>query len=114
VSGLYDEPDNATPLTPEERDGLIPTHVTLRHELNALEQQNILAGNSWAFQRRRDPIGRALFTCPSLAADLHCDTRRTQPIPVQDQTFLTIDSSQAAGKRRRWFGGAALQEIPHL
>lgn len=59
MSGLYDEPDNATPLTPEERDGLIPTHVTLRHELNALEQQNILAGNAWAFQRRRDPVDEA-------------------------------------------------------
>jgi len=30
---------DATPLTPAERDGLIPTHITLRSELNELEQE---------------------------------------------------------------------------
>jgi hypothetical protein len=34
----FEADDAATPLTPEERDGLIPTHVTLRSELNELEQ----------------------------------------------------------------------------
>ena len=42
VSGLDEQPDDATPLTPEEREGLVPSHVTLRSELNELEQQNIL------------------------------------------------------------------------
>jgi Fic-DOC domain mobile mystery protein B len=51
------EADNATPLTPEEREGLIPAHVTLRSELNELEQQNILQANTWAFLRRRNPVG---------------------------------------------------------
>lgn len=44
--------DHATPLTPEEHDELIPTHVTLRSELNELEQQNIGTGNTWAFSRK--------------------------------------------------------------
>ena len=39
--------DAATPLTPEERADLIPTHVTLRSELNELEQQNIADANGW-------------------------------------------------------------------
>jgi Fic-DOC domain mobile mystery protein B len=56
VNGLQDEPDDATPLTPEEREGLIPSHVTLRRELNELEQQNILAADVWALQRRHDPL----------------------------------------------------------
>jgi hypothetical protein len=30
MSGPHDEPGNATPLSAEERDGLIPSHVTLR------------------------------------------------------------------------------------
>ena len=51
--GPFDADDNATPITPEERDGLIPTHVTLRSELNELEQQNILEADQWAFQRKR-------------------------------------------------------------
>jgi Fic-DOC domain mobile mystery protein B len=56
MSGPLDEPENATPLTPEERDGLIPSHVTLRSELNELEQQNILEADVWAFSRRMNPV----------------------------------------------------------
>jgi Fic-DOC domain mobile mystery protein B len=56
MSGPLSEPENATPLTPEEREGLIPSHVTLRSELNALEQQNILEADAWASLRRRDPV----------------------------------------------------------
>lgn len=55
MSGLFEEPDDATPLCAEEREGLIPTHIALRRELNELEQQNILDADLWAFQRRRDP-----------------------------------------------------------
>lgn len=44
--------DHATPLTPAEREDLIPTHVTLRSELNELEQKNIAAAVRWAFSRR--------------------------------------------------------------
>jgi Fic-DOC domain mobile mystery protein B len=57
VSGPLDEAENATPLTPEEREGLIPSHITLRSELNELEQQNILEAVAWASLRRRDPAG---------------------------------------------------------
>ena len=59
MSGLFEEPDDATPLTPEERDGLIPTHVALRRELNELEQQNIIDADLWVFQRRRDPLAES-------------------------------------------------------
>lgn len=53
--------DDATPLTPEERDGLIPTHVALRSELNELEQQNIAEADLWAFQRKRNPLDEAFL-----------------------------------------------------
>jgi Fic-DOC domain mobile mystery protein B len=56
LTDIFREPDAATPLTPEERDGLIPTHIALRRELNDLEQQNILDADLWAFRRRRDPV----------------------------------------------------------
>lgn len=49
----FDADENATPLTPAERNDLIPTHVTLRGELNELEQQNIAQADSWAFARNR-------------------------------------------------------------
>ena len=56
----FEADDDATPLTPEERDGLIPTHVTLRSELNELEQQNILEADRWAFGRKRN-VGDDVF-----------------------------------------------------
>ena len=59
MNGPLDEPENATPLTPDERDGLIPSHVTLRSELNELEQQNILEADAWAFSRRMNPADEA-------------------------------------------------------
>lgn len=49
--------DHATPITPTERDGLIPTHVTLRGELNELEQRNIAMADGWAFARKRGVLG---------------------------------------------------------
>ena len=59
MTGLLDEPDDATPLTAEERQGLIPSHVTLRRELNELEQQNIIEADTWVFARRHDPLKEA-------------------------------------------------------
>ena len=44
--------DHATPLRPEEQDQLIPTHITLRSELNELEQKNIATADVWAFGRK--------------------------------------------------------------
>jgi len=50
--GPFDADDHATPLTPEERNDLIPTHITLRSELDELEQQNIATADRWAFSRQ--------------------------------------------------------------
>jgi len=54
-----DEPEGATPLTAEEREGLIPTQVALRRELNELEQRNILEASLWVTGRRHDPVTEA-------------------------------------------------------
>ena len=50
---LLDADHAATPLTPDERDGLIPNYITLRSELNEAEQLGVLAADAWAFARRR-------------------------------------------------------------
>jgi hypothetical protein len=70
MTGPLDEPEDATPLTPEERDGLIPSHVMLRGELNELEQQNILEADIWALSRRMNPVSEVFgrgFTDECLA-----------------------------------------------
>jgi Fic-DOC domain mobile mystery protein B len=59
LSDHFEPSDDATPLAPEERNGLIPTHVTLRRELNELEQQNILEAEQWAFGRKRNVLNEA-------------------------------------------------------
>jgi Fic-DOC domain mobile mystery protein B len=46
--------DGGTELTEEEREGLIPSYITLRSELNEAEQANILEAEEWAFVRKRD------------------------------------------------------------
>jgi Fic-DOC domain mobile mystery protein B len=52
----FETDQDATPLAPAERQGLIPTHVTTRAELNQLEQTNILDADMWAFGRKRDVV----------------------------------------------------------
>jgi Fic-DOC domain mobile mystery protein B len=54
TDALFQEPDHATPLTPEERTVLIPAHIAYRAELNAAEQENITRGQDWALGRKRD------------------------------------------------------------
>src|SRR5215469_4419270 len=56
MTDAFETDDAATPLTPAERDGLIPTHITLRGELNELEQQNIADARAWAFERKRNVL----------------------------------------------------------
>lgn len=66
MTGALDQPDDAaTPLSEEEKDGLIPSYITLRGELNEAEQANILEAGDWAFRRKRDVLDEAALN------DLH-------------------------------------------
>jgi Fic-DOC domain mobile mystery protein B len=56
VSDLFDQPDDATPLTAEEARQLVPAYIAYRHELNEAEQENIARAQDWALSRRRDPL----------------------------------------------------------
>lgn len=48
MTDLHIEADDATVVPPDKRADLIPSHITLRRELNALEQENILTASVWA------------------------------------------------------------------
>lgn len=56
MNDILDADDAATPLTPDEKQGLIPTHIALRHELNEAEQRGVLAAEQWAFGRKRKTV----------------------------------------------------------
>lgn len=49
---MFDTPDGATSLDLDEMEGLIPTHVVNRDQLNALEQQNITQAELWLLTAR--------------------------------------------------------------
>jgi len=49
-------PEGATPIDPDEAEGLRLTHVSTREQLNLFEQENIRRGAIWAFARRRPDI----------------------------------------------------------
>lgn len=59
---LLEEDDASTPLTVEEREGLIPSYVTLRRELNEVEQAHILEAEQWAFARTRNVLDERFLT----------------------------------------------------
>jgi Fic-DOC domain mobile mystery protein B len=49
-------PPGATPLDPDEAEGLIPKHVTTQGQLNEWELRNILDGERWAFRRKHKDL----------------------------------------------------------
>ena len=55
------EPDGATPLDPDEREGLKFRHITTRGELNQIEQANIEAGLTWLDRRRSRDVLSEVF-----------------------------------------------------
>jgi len=57
-----EQDDASTPLSAEERDGLVRSDVTLRGELNEAEQANILEADAWAFSRKRNVLDEAFLS----------------------------------------------------
>lgn len=52
----FNYPPGATPLTPEEQDGLKLRHITTRGELDRWEQDNIQDALAWLSRRRKADI----------------------------------------------------------
>ncbi len=53
---MEQEDDSSTPLTHEELEGLIPSYISLRSELDEAEQANILEAGVWAHNRKRNVL----------------------------------------------------------
>ena len=60
MTDLFQEPEDATPLQPNEREGLLQTWITHRRDLNEAEQENIVEGAAWVRGRRRVSVERML------------------------------------------------------
>ena len=68
MGGIGDEPEGATPLDPDELDGLKFSHATTRGELDELEQINIESGLLWIQRRRKSAPLTEKFIRDSISA----------------------------------------------
>jgi len=64
--------DGATPLEYDEINGLIPTHITTKGELDALELENIARAAAWMQTIKADKILNTDFIC-LLHKKMFCD-----------------------------------------
>jgi len=55
-------PEGATPINPDEAEGLIPGHVATHEELDEWESRNILLAVRWAHAHRRTEVLTTSFT----------------------------------------------------
>ncbi len=119
MSDVFEEPDGATPLTPEERRDLIPTHIAYRRELNEAEQENIARAQEWALSRRRRDLLSEKFI-----RDLHkkmlgdvwrwAGKFRTSPRNIgMDYWLIPVELRHLLGDCKAWieFGTYPADEI---
>ena len=105
---LFEDDDEAnTPLTAEEREQLIPSYITLRHELNEAEQVNIGEALRWAYARKRDVLDqnflsdlhKRMFGDVWLWAGQYRTTARNIGV---DAYRIAVDVGQTIGDARFW------------
>lgn len=105
---LFDRDDHAnTPLTAEEREELIPSYITLRHELNEAEQINIGAALRWVDAHKRDVLDRDFLH--ELHRRMFCDVwrwagqyRTTARNIGVDAYRIAAEVQHAIGDARYW------------
>lgn len=59
----FDYPAGATPIDPDETEGLLLPHITNRAELDRWEQDNIAEAETWAFRRKPKDLLSMDFVC---------------------------------------------------
>ena len=56
MSNIFEADDNSTPLTEEEKQGLIPSWVTNRSELNDIESRGIFDAEKWLLTSKQKDL----------------------------------------------------------
>ena len=119
MTDIHNGPDGSTPLGPDERDGLIPTYIATRDELNAAEQANIAVA-VLGLRRRRLTTAKVLdeLFVRSLHKAMYGDVwkwagkyRTTERNIGVDPSVIAIsvrdladDAKMWAGPGSRWLG----------
>ena len=68
--GLFDESEGATPVDPDDAEGLVPTWIATRGDLNTAEQENIVAAVAWA-SSKTGPRTLDLLLTEAMMRELH-------------------------------------------
>ncbi len=63
MNKIIGEPDGATPLDPDELQGLKFKHIKVRRQLDELEQINIIDGMKWLKKQKNADVISEEFTC---------------------------------------------------
>ncbi len=63
MSDIVEYPDGATPLDPDEMEGLRHKHISTRGELDELEQANIDEGLQWLKKQKKPDVLTEEFVC---------------------------------------------------
>ena len=88
MTDLFQEPDDATPLDPTQRDSLLQSWITTRNDLNEAEEENIVKGAAWA---RRSQGAKA--------------------IDLLNDDYVKTLHKQMFGEVWKWAGAYRLHEI---
>jgi len=88
---LVEQDESSTPLSAEEREGLILSYITLRGELNEAEQANILEAGAAAHPARnasllRRVVGARITSIPERVS------RRLAPLSVRCKVGASHES----------------------
>jgi len=88
-------PPGATPLDPDEAEGLIPKHILTQGQLNKWELRNIIDGERWAFGRKHKDLLSSEFAC-RLHERMFGDTWRWAGTYRTTGKNIGVDSAQIA------------------
>jgi Fic-DOC domain mobile mystery protein B len=101
-------PDGATPLDPDEMEGLRLRHISTREELNEVEQANIESGLVWLSRQRRPDVLSEDFLC-ALHKRLFGEVwdwagtfRRTEKNIGVDPLQIAVELHKLLGDARYW------------
>jgi Fic-DOC domain mobile mystery protein B len=91
----FENIEGATPIDPNEADGLIPSYISTQAQLNAAEQANIAEAQAWAVGRKHDSVLSEAFV-----RDLHKrmfkDVWRWAGVYRKSEKKVGIDPNQIA------------------
>lgn len=104
----FNYPPGATPLDPDEAEGLIPTHITTQGQLNEWELANIREGERWAFSRKRSDLLSIQFA-KRLHKQMFGNTWRWAGTFRSTEKNIGVDPAQITTELKKLFDDVAYQ-----